>query len=175
MRKAVQITGAACIAAVLMTGCSKSSDNGGGKKADGDKATASAQPAAPGSNAPAPDPGSDNKTDAAALNGGWADLKSPDGAVGLYISGTKAAVVNGAHKCSGGINQAKPATLDLSCADGDSKRTHGTVEKVDGSSLTVAWASGAKETFAKAGMPGASGGASGGQMPQLPDLSKIGH
>lgn len=166
MRKAVQITGAAVFAAVLMTGCSKSSDGGDKKVPATPPAAADSQAPAAGGASSAPAGGTTGSVD-----GAWGAAQSADGAVGLSIHGAKGAVVNGKHICPGEVNQsAKPVTLTLKCNDGDTTRSQGTIVSSDGKSLTVSWASGRKDTFVKADGAGAAGGAG-----QLPDLSKIGH
>ncbi|MEV5507753.1 hypothetical protein [Streptomyces orinoci] len=148
MRKAAQITGAAVIAAVLMTGCSKSSD-GGDKKADG-SASASAQPAQqqPSSQAPAQDKSTDFNI--ADLKGAWAKGKLLDNSLVIVsISGNYAAVSAGKEACSGKLAETRPITMDLKCQPAGGEYSKGTIKRYDGKSITVAWASGKEDVLEK--------------------------
>ncbi|MFI9720410.1 hypothetical protein ACIHFE_12230 [Streptomyces sp. NPDC052396] len=151
MRKAAQITGAAVIAAVLMTGCSKSSD-GGDKKADG-SASASAQPSQqqdqqPSSQAPAQDKTTDFNI--ADLKGAWAKGKLLDNSLVIVsISGNFAMVSAGTDACSGKLAETRPITMDLKCQSGKTDYAKGTIKRYDGKSITVAWASGKEDVLEK--------------------------
>ncbi|MFI1797659.1 hypothetical protein ACH427_09910 [Streptomyces sp. NPDC020379] len=160
MRKAVQITGAAFIAAVLMTGCGSQSD-------DKDKSatpppSAPTKPAGPAAQDPAEGTGVTGPVEgtyAAKIDGtGW----------GLVISPSMAALAGAGHVCDGTVDHnAKPPTLTLKCADGDTLRTQGEIVSADGKTLVVSWSSGKKDTFLKTEKGGAPAG--------LPDLGKLGH
>ncbi|MFC3412060.1 hypothetical protein ACFSUJ_18865 [Streptomyces lusitanus] len=85
------------------------------------------------------------------LQGSW--LTTADGkAVVLMVNGEEAALfVTGGTVCSGTAKGDGDATLTLTCPTGDGDRTKGTVESVDGSSLTVTWEGAAgTETYTKA-------------------------
>ncbi|MBB5122833.1 hypothetical protein AF335_22155 [Streptomyces eurocidicus] len=150
MRKAVQITGAAIIAAVLMTGCGSES-----KKGDGDKPAQATPPAdapkAP-SQAPAEAPAaSGGDVTAAKLAGGWKKGKLEDNSFLVLSFAGRTAMLSGAgQSCTGMVNDsAKPVTLAFKCKEG-AQYASGTVKRADAASLTVAWASGTEDTFKKA-------------------------
>ncbi|UQI43035.1 hypothetical protein M1P56_00855 [Streptomyces sp. HU2014] len=150
MRKAVQITGAAIIAAVLMTGCGSESKDGGAKEPAQATPPADA-PKAP-SQAPAEDPAkSGGDVTAAKLAGGWKKGKLQDNSfLVLSFAGRTAALSGPGQSCTGTVNDsAKPVTLAFKCKQGD-QYASGTVKGVDAGSLTVAWASGKEDTFTKA-------------------------
>ncbi|MEU5420255.1 hypothetical protein ACFY1P_26945 [Streptomyces sp. NPDC001407] len=162
MRKAVQITGAAVIAAVLMTGCSSQSDDKDKNISATPPASAPAKPADPAAQDPAKGTGVTGPVDgtyAAKIDGtGW----------GLVVSSTMAALAGAGHVCNGTVDHnAKPPTLTLKCADGDTLRTQGKIVSADGKALVVSWSSGKKDTFLKTEKGGAPAG--------LPDLGKLGH
>ncbi|MBT2384153.1 hypothetical protein [Streptomyces sp. ISL-11] len=147
MRKAVQITGAALIAAVLMTGCG--SESGGDKK---DEATpaADAPKQTPG-DAPAKDPAKGPNTSAAALAGAWSKGKLADKSMRiLSFSGNAAALNAMTYACAGKVvDNAQPVTLTFNCKNGNTEYAQGTVKSVNANSLTIAWASGKEDTFSK--------------------------
>ncbi|GAA1881506.1 hypothetical protein [Streptantibioticus ferralitis] len=135
MRKAAQITGAALVAAVLVSGCS-SSKNDGNKTVATPSATASqaAPSSAPSADAPA-----------GKIDGSWAG-QNADGVKTLTIVGDKAAIA-GKKVCVGAVVTAGKTLLHLKCAD------HSTIDAVvtpgaDGKSLSVNWGS-ATDTFAR--------------------------
>ncbi|MEV4433644.1 hypothetical protein [Streptomyces sp. NPDC049555] len=149
MRKAVQITGAAVVAAVLMTGCSKSSDD---KKTD-----PAAKPSGAASSAPAADPaasqkpiGSGNVT-AAELKGGWSKGKLSDQSLMVMSFAGNQVMLSTKTACSGKlVDNAQPATVEINhCQDGSTDYAKGTIKKFDGKSLTIAWASGKEDTLTK--------------------------
>ncbi|MFI1969431.1 hypothetical protein BLA24_14380 [Streptomyces cinnamoneus] len=149
MRKAVQITGAALIAAVLMTGCSKSSDDKGGDKGKETGATAPADPAKQPSGAPAADKPANVK--AADLSGGWSKGKLSDQSLLILSFASNTVMLSGKTACSGKVNDtAQPVTLDIThCQDGSTEYGKGTVKSFDGKSLTISWASGKEDTLTK--------------------------
>ncbi|MEU1373423.1 hypothetical protein ABZ442_07145 [Streptomyces triculaminicus] len=137
MRRTAQLAGTA-LAAVLMAGCA----GGGGDKAD--DRTASATPSA----APRPSAATGK---GGPLDGAYA-ARSADGPVGLSLYGDKAAVYsdNGKRACVGSFHRdAKPATLALRCADGNTDRAGGKVEPTGDKTLVVTWDSGTKDTFTR--------------------------
>lgn len=147
MRKAAQFTGAALIAAVLMTGC------GNGGKDGGDAKKNDAAPSAgSGSQQQSQAPAADGGADAAALQGSWAKggFLTKDLVI-LAVAGDHASV-SAAPKvaCSGKVvTTAKPVTLDLKCLDGGTEYAKGTVKSVDARSITIAWASGKEDVLKK--------------------------
>ncbi|WP_171171219.1 hypothetical protein [Streptomyces sp. I05A-00742] len=144
MRGAAQITGAALMAAVLMTGCSNGGD---GKKGDGQKDDrADVQP-----------------TRVTQQSGGAAESKrrgssregvflarTPEGPVALSMAAGKAALVSdgGKRTCTGSVDG---TSLMLKCTDNDTRRTVGLIEKSDATSMVVSWEGGPKETFVRRG------------------------
>ncbi|GGY09070.1 hypothetical protein [Streptomyces hiroshimensis] len=149
MRKAVQITGAALCAAVLMTGCSSSSD--GGKKDD--KPVGGATPT---SQAPAEQPSSPaadaKRATAAELAGGWSNGgKLADKSIVILVFTQNTVTLSGKTACSGTlVDNAQPATITIKhCQDGSKDYTTGTIKDFDGKSFTVAWASGKEEKMIK--------------------------
>ncbi|MFF5126940.1 hypothetical protein ACFY41_08335 [Streptomyces syringium] len=139
MRTAAQCTGAAFIAAVLLTGCG----GGGDGKAD-DKPSARAS----GSSTPAGNGASGS------LDGVYAAAPSADGALGLSLTHGRAALYadGGKRVCTGTVGEgAGPVTLTLTCGDGNTDRTRGTVERPGGRTVVVSWESGKKDTFTRTG------------------------
>ena len=152
MRKAAQITGAALIAAVLMTGCSSGSKKDDSSSKPTDSASAGSGDQQQTSNPPAQS--GDKAITAAQLAGSWMKGKpgSPDFLM-LAIIQQHASVIDH-NTCDGQvIDNAQPVTLTFTCKDGDKKHAKGTVKSVDGSSLTVAWESGETDTLTKAKVP----------------------
>ncbi|MEU3753549.1 hypothetical protein AB0H17_12400 [Streptomyces olivoreticuli] len=165
MRKAVQITGAAIIAAVLMTGCSSQSD--GGKK-PGDATPTAAQPDKPAD--PAAAKGGNVK--AADLKGGWSKGKLMDKSLLIMSFSGNMVMLSGKTACSGTVaDTAQPATISIThCQDGSTEYTKGTIKRVDAKTLTVAWASGKEDTLTKAV------GADGKPAAEVPGMpGKLGH
>ncbi|MGW1074421.1 hypothetical protein [Streptomyces sp. NPDC002537] len=144
MRRAAQCTGVALAATVLMTGCG----SGGGDKAD--------KPSASASSPQAPGPGEVPAANGGGHLDGVYGARSDDGTIGLSIFQGKAVVYakNGQRVCTGTVGErAKPVTLALKCADGDTERSAGTVEKSEGKTLVVSWGAGKTDTFARTGDP----------------------
>ncbi len=144
MRRAAQYTGVALVATVLISGCGSSGD---GKKSD-DKPSTSAAPVAP--------------SDAPAAKGGRLDgvygARSADGVIGMSVSQGKAVVYanGGKRACTGTVDEkADPMKIALKCADGNTERTAGTVERADGKTLVVSWGAGKADTFTRTGDPAA--------------------
>ncbi|MFE0042893.1 hypothetical protein [Streptomyces albireticuli] len=167
MRKAVQITGAAIIAAVLMTGCGSESEDGGADKPAQSSAPPAEAPKGTGQT-PAEDPAKAGGGDvtAAKLAGGWSKGKLTDKSfMILSFSGKTVMLSVAGQACSGTVNDtAKPVALTFNCKDG-AEYASATVKSVDAASLTVAWASGKEDTLKKAvstdgkpaGLPGKIG------------------
>ncbi|MGK5545627.1 hypothetical protein ACSNOH_12965 [Streptomyces sp. URMC 127] len=174
MRKAVQITGAALCAAVLMTGCSSGSD--GGKKDDkpAGSATPPSQAPAEQPSSPAADAGGQRAT-AAGLAGGWSNNgKLTDKSLVILSFAQNTVMLSGKTACSGTlVDNSQPATITIKrCQDGSTDYSTGTIKDFDGKSFTVVWASGKQDKMTKAvggdGKPaGVPGGIAGG-LPTKP-------
>ncbi|MBO0652077.1 hypothetical protein J1792_04475 [Streptomyces triculaminicus] len=150
MRKAVQITGAAVIAAVLMTGCGSS---GGEKdKETGQPApTEASKPADAPKDKPAETPA--KQVTAADLEGSWTNGgKHGDNSLQSYTFTKSHVVIAGKATCTGQVvDNAQPVTLTMKNCPG---HTTGTVKSFDGKSFTVAWDSGTQDKLTKlAGLP----------------------
>ncbi|MFH8366311.1 hypothetical protein [Streptomyces sp. NPDC018031] len=144
MRQAARITGAALFAAVLMTGCSSSDDDGKGE------GTASKAPAAD-----VPASGDAGKgVGASDLEGGWAtDATHTDqGLLILSVQGGTATLL-GKTSCTGKVEDSRPVKLTLACKDGSSDRSDGSVVRGDAESLTISWGSGKESTFKRTVTP----------------------
>jgi hypothetical protein len=129
VRNAARITGAAMVAAVLVSGCSSSKNDN--KQSDATpSASAPASQAAPSASAPA-----------VRLDGTWAG-DNADGVKSLTIVGDKAAIA-GKTVCAGATVVAGGQTLlHLKCADHSTTHTDGVVTPAsDGKSLSVNWGS----------------------------------
>ncbi|MEU6765381.1 hypothetical protein ABZ916_22980 [Streptomyces sp. NPDC046853] len=139
---------AGLVAALVLTGCS--SDGGDGDDEGKDKGSAGSSAGAEGSSdADAPDEGSDSGADSGAKDGSsegsW--VATADGnPLALVIAGKQATLLGENVLCSG---TAGGDTLTLKCAKGDSDRTNGTVESVNGTSMTVSWQGAGKDQFTK--------------------------
>ncbi|MEU6676835.1 hypothetical protein [Streptomyces sp. NPDC046925] len=146
----VRIAAAAAglVAALVLTGCS--SDGGDGDDEGKDKSSAGSSAGAEGSSdADAPDEGSDSGADSGAKDGSsegsW--VATADGnPLALVIAGKQATLLGENVLCSGTTGG---DTLTLKCAKGDSDRTNGTVESVNGTSMTVSWQGAGKDQFTK--------------------------
>lgn len=141
MRRAARYTGVALVATVLTTGCG----SGGEKSAD-----------KPSASTPSQARGDSPATGAAGRYDGVYGARSDDGMIGMTIAQGKAVVYanDGKRACTGTVaEQDRPAKLTLKCADGDTARTAGTVERSDGKTLVVSWAEGKRDTFTKSGDP----------------------
>ncbi|WP_367139523.1 MULTISPECIES: hypothetical protein [Streptomyces] len=175
MRKAVQITGAALCAAVLMTGCSSGSD--GGKKDDKPVggATPTSQAPAEQPSSPAADAGGQRAT-AAGLAGGWSNNgKLTDKSLLILVFTQNTVTLSGKTACSGTlVDNSQPATITIKhCQDGSTDYTTGTIKDFDGKSFTVAWASGKQEKMSKTvGADGKPTGVAGGIAGGLPTKPK---
>ncbi|MFD1833270.1 hypothetical protein ACFSJS_27055 [Streptomyces desertarenae] len=144
MRTSVRCAGAAAVlaAALLVSGCG--SDGGSGGAEPGETAGKTTGPSeSAGDGAAAEDGG---------VDGTWSSGNGEDALV-LSISGGQAALL-GATACTGPVDTgADPVTFSLTCGDGSTDRTKGTVESVDGKNLTVDWGSGTTDTFTRVEVP----------------------
>ncbi len=162
MQKLVRNSVAAAVAlasALALTACG-SGDGDGGK--DGAASAAPSAAASPGAGAGA---GSVSLADA---EGAW--VGATDGkAVTLTISkGGQAVVISEAHVCQGVAKEGAALTLTLTCKDGGTDRTSGTVRSADGTRLVVAWDSGRTDTLTK---PAA--GVLPSNLPSIPPLPSL--
>jgi len=145
VRTSARYAGAAVLAAVLLVGGCGGGDGGG------DGPDAGNSPAARDSAGPTADAG-DRTPDGGGVEGTWSTKDGADALV-LSVSGNQAALL-GETACSGPVDTASdPVTFTLTCTDGSTDRTEGTVKSLDGKSLTVAWKSGATDTFTKMDVP----------------------
>ncbi|MEU6845673.1 hypothetical protein ABZ930_27750 [Streptomyces sp. NPDC046716] len=141
----IAVGAAAAVAALAVSGCS--GDDGGSDKG-----------AAGSSSAATPDAGSsDGSSDSGSGSGsGSGSSKDPVGIwsattdgkpVVLVIGGEQASLSTGdGHLCTGTVTG---SALSLTCADGDTARSAGTIESNDGSTMKVSWKAGAQDTFKK--------------------------
>ncbi|WP_367044001.1 hypothetical protein [Streptomyces sp. Je 1-332] len=138
---------AGLVAALVLTGCS--SDGGDGDEGK-DKGKGSAGSSA---GAGTPDEGADSGAGSGADSGGkdgsfegsW--VTTADGnPLALFIAGKEATLLGEKVLCSG---SAGGETISLKCVKGDSDRTKGTVESVNGTSMTVAWQGAGKDQFTR--------------------------
>jgi hypothetical protein len=140
-------------AALLLTGCGGSGGGSSGtdKAASGDKSdSAAATPAATSGGSATPGaPDADLAQAAKRLEGAWAGLT--DGkSVTLLVKEGKAALVADQHVCSGSLQDMGQPMLSLTCADGNTERTMGTIRSNDGKTLLLSWGAGKKDRLMKA-------------------------
>ncbi|WP_250305484.1 hypothetical protein [Streptomyces sp. A 4/2] len=144
MNRFVRTSGAALagLATVLViSGCSSSND----KSSD---ASDSQKTAAPAPSASSGGAGSgDSGAKSAEFEGSW--LATTDGkSTALVIQGKQAAIA-GQHVCTGTVADMGKPMLSLTCPDGNTDRTMGSIESADGRTMTVSWDAGLKDTFKK--------------------------
>ncbi|AKZ57179.1 Membrane protein [Streptomyces ambofaciens ATCC 23877] len=150
MRAAVAVVG--LVGALALTACTDGGDGDGGS-ATGGSGGGDKSSSAPSDAATADTGGGTGGSPSAAgeLEGSW--LATTDGqAVALMVTGDKAALfATGGTVCSGTAGEdAGTRTIRLKCTSGGDDRATGTVQSVDGSSLTVAWQGGVgEETYTR--------------------------
>lgn len=140
---------AGLVAALVLTGCS--SDGGDGGDEGKDKGSAGSSAGSDGSDgSDTPDEGG---ADSGAGSGGkdgssegsW--VAAADGnPLALVIAGKQATLLGENVLCSG---TATGDAIKLKCAKGDSKRTEGKVESVNGTSMTVSWQGAGEDQFTR--------------------------
>lgn len=130
---------AGLVATLALTACGSGDD--GGKAED----SGTEQGATPGAGT---EDGAEPGADAAALDGTWAGL-SDGKAVALSVASGKVALVADQHVCQGDVKDMGKVMLALSCTDGNTDRTMGSIESNDGKTLVVSWDAGAKDTLTK--------------------------
>ncbi|MGW6270535.1 hypothetical protein [Streptomyces sp. NPDC055060] len=141
---------AGLVAALVLTGCS--SDGGDGGDGGKDKGSAGASAGADGSDGSdasdgsgKPDEGADSGAEEGGSEGSWVATAGGN-PLALVIAGKQATLLGENVLCSG---TAGADTIRLKCAKGDSDRTEGTVESVDGTSMTVSWKGAGKDQFTR--------------------------
>ncbi|UQT57224.1 hypothetical protein M4V62_20140 [Streptomyces durmitorensis] len=135
---------AGLVAALVLTGCS--SDGGDGEDTGKDKDKGSSAGSDSGSagssgGSDAPDEGGEDGSS----EGSW--VATADGnPLALVIAGKQATLLGENVLCSG---TAAGDAIKLKCAKGDSARTEGTVESVNGTSMTVSWQGAGQDQFTR--------------------------
>nr|WP_202122294.1 hypothetical protein [Streptomyces sp. BA2] len=134
-----------------MTGCS--SDGGDGEDEGKDKGSSSAgsstgSDGSDGAETPdegGADSGADSGAEDGSSEGSW--VATADGnPLALVIAGKQATLLGENVLCSG---TASGDAIKLKCAKGDSDRTEGTVESVNGTSMTVSWQGAGEDQFTR--------------------------
>ncbi|MGW6056876.1 hypothetical protein [Streptomyces sp. NPDC055189] len=138
---------AGLVAALVLTGCS--SGGGDGDDEGKDKGSAGSSAGAEGSGGSETpdegDSGSDSGAEGGSSEGSWV-ATSGGNPLALVIAGNQATLLGENVLCSGTAGGDKIA---LKCAKGESDRTNGTVESVNGTSMTVSWQGAGKDQFTK--------------------------
>lgn len=144
MRRSARYTGAAVAmaAALLVSGCGSSGDDGDdeGKPSDEQQDEAGNE-----------DEGGEDAADAkpGTVQGVWSTKVDGQDLI-LTVVGDAATLVQDDTFCTGRLTDAGAPTLTLKCPDGKGEaRTNGTVESVEDKSLEVSWNGGDTDTFAK--------------------------
>ncbi|MEV6757388.1 hypothetical protein [Streptomyces sp. NPDC051214] len=140
---------AGLVAALVLTGCSSDGGDGGDEGKDKGKGSAGSSAGADGST---PDEGADagagdagSGSEDGGSEGSW--VATADGnPLALVIAGKQATLLGENVLCSG---TAAGDAIKLKCAKGDSKRTEGTVESVNGTSMTVSWQGAGQDQFTR--------------------------
>lgn len=136
-------------AALVLTGCSSDGgDSGDEGKDKGSAGSAGSSGGSDGSGTP-DEGGADSGADSGAEDGGSAGswVTTADGKpLALVIAGKQATLLGENVLCSG---TAGAESISLKCAKGDSARTKGTVESVNGTSMTVSWQGAGKDEFTR--------------------------
>lgn len=153
-------------AALLLSGCGGSSSTDKADKADkaGKGGSATATPGAASAGPAAP--GADVAEAAKRLEGAWAGLT--DGrSVTLLVKEGQAVLVADQHVCSGSLQDMGQPMLALTCTDGNTDRTMGTIRSNDGKKLVISWGS-KKDSLMKADAESVPSGLPSGVPSGLP-------
>ncbi|MFC8127697.1 hypothetical protein [Streptomyces sp. NPDC057302] len=137
---------AGLVAALALTGCSSDGGDSEDEGKDKDKGSSSAGSSdTPGEDGADSGADSDSGAEDGGSEGSW--VATADGnPLALVIAGKRATLLGENVLCSG---TASGETIKLKCAKGDSDRTEGTVESVNGTSMTVSWQGAGKDQFTK--------------------------
>ncbi|MGB8942854.1 MAG: hypothetical protein WCD21_21825 [Streptomyces sp.] len=136
---------AGLVAALVLTGCSSDGGDGGDEGKDKGSAGSSAGTPDEGGADSDADSGADSGAEEGSSEGSW--VATADGnPLALVIAGKQATLLGENVLCSG---TAGAETIRLKCAKGDSGRTEGTVESVNGTSMTVSWQGAGKDQFTR--------------------------
>ncbi|MEV5159441.1 hypothetical protein [Streptomyces sp. NPDC053728] len=136
------LAAAGLAAMCVLTACSGDGPAPDDAPAAGRRTGQSAPPTGDGQDTGTPGPG------VAALDGTW--TSTSDGSpVVLSVTSGKVALVADQHVCQGEVKDTGEVTLTLKCLDGNTDRTKGAVESVDGDKLVVSWGAGAEDTLAR--------------------------
>ncbi|GAA4781821.1 hypothetical protein GCM10023329_34330 [Streptomyces sanyensis] len=133
---------AAALAALVLGGCGSGDEAADGEDKDGAPTT----PAATAS--PDPTGVQDGGADGAAggIEGTWAGLTDAKPVV-LSLTRGKAALLAEGRACTGDVTGSGPWKLALTCSDGSTDRTSGTIRPGEGTTLVVAWDGGTEDTL----------------------------
>lgn len=140
---------AGLVAALVLTGCSSDGDDGGDEGKDKSSAESSAGAHGSGESGGSDEGGDEGGSDSGAKDGSsegsW--VTTADGSpLALAITGKAATLIGENVLCSG---TAGDDTIRLKCVKGESDRTEGKVESVNGTSMTVSWTGAGKDQFTK--------------------------
>ncbi|MFE3792245.1 hypothetical protein [Streptomyces goshikiensis] len=138
--RTVCVAAAGIAAALALTGCGSGGDSGGGtpdKKPAASPATGT--PSASGTG------GADGAAKPGSLDGAWVSAANPGEIVILTVKSPVAIVIDGGKTCKGAVSG---KNLTMTCPSGG-KRTKGTVDSVDATTLKVTWDGAGTDTFQK--------------------------
>ncbi|MFD8967988.1 hypothetical protein ACFV0C_23845 [Streptomyces sp. NPDC059568] len=151
LRTSAATAGLVTALALALTGCGGDSGGDSGKDkggADAPSASADGSGSGPDAGASASAGSGSGGDGASAVEGTWAGLT--DGkAVALSVKAGKVALVADSHVCQGSVEDMGEPMLSLTCADGNTDRTMGSIESNNGKTLVIAWDKGKKDTLAK--------------------------
>ncbi|MCX3063234.1 hypothetical protein [Streptomyces beihaiensis] len=151
--KHVWVVTAAAVAALAVTGCSSANGGGNGGNDGNDKGK-------PSDGASSPSGSSGGSAGSVKDAEGIWSATTGGRPVVLVVGGKQASLSTGdGHLCSGAVADAGKPTISLTCADGDTTRSLGTVASNDGTTMKVAWDGGTTDTFTKS---------ENGKLPNLP-------
>ncbi|QXE39151.1 hypothetical protein KQY30_15120 [Streptomyces sp. GMY02] len=152
VRTSAATAGLVAALAFALTGCGGDGADGDSGKDSSSSGTPSATASGSGSSS-----GSDSNSGSGSGSGGdagggvegtWAGLT--DGkAVALSVKAGKVALVADNHVCQGSVEDMGEPMLSLTCADGNTDRTMGSIESNDGKTLVISWGKGTKDTLTK--------------------------
>ncbi|MGW4239572.1 hypothetical protein ACWEJP_22625 [Streptomyces sp. NPDC004749] len=160
VRTSVAAAGLVAALSLSLTGCG-GGDDGSDKDGGGVSSPSGAGADSGSGSGSGPDSGPDGGADSGGLEGSWAGL-SDGHAVVLGVKKAKVMLVAAEHVCQGGVeDMGGEPMLNLTCDDGNTDRTMGTIESNDGKKLVVSWEGGKKDTLTKTAdgkLPAGEGG-----------------